>query len=192
MSFAINPHNSWLALEERAAAEQNPRRKALVTAVRDHMEYEIKGQLEPLMDTLTTHPVYHFWGQAEPSTIEGRDAVRGFYSAMFDTGGQQFEVVIDKVVVSDNHVITEGQVKQVHKGASLAATGIGEVAGEPVRDDDLFVATAQLVTLWPGDAENKLIGEDIYFGTNAFSAIERVTRDRLPPYYSIFPRYTGT
>ena len=116
---------------ERAAAEDDPRRKALVTAVRDHMEYEIKGELDPLMDTLTSNPIYHFWGQAEPSVIEGRDAVRAFYGGMFATGGQQFEVVVDKVVVSDNHVITEGQVKQVHKGASLTAMGIGEVDGEP-------------------------------------------------------------
>ena len=167
MSFAINPHHSWLPLEERAAAEQNPRRKALVTAVRDHMEHEIKGELDPLMDTLTSHPIYHFWGQAQPSIIAGRDAVRAFYGGMFATGGQQFEVVVDKVVVSDNHVITEGQVKQVHQGASLTAMGIEQVDGEPVNDDDLFVATAQLVTLWPGDADAKLIGEDIYFGTNA-------------------------
>jgi len=124
-------------------------------------------------------------GQAEPSVIEGRDEVRAFYSGMFATGGQQFEVVVDKVVVSDNHVITEGQVKQVHKGASLAAMGVTEVDGEPVADDDLFVATAQLVTLWPGDDENRLIGEDIYFGSNAFSEIERITRKQLPPYYRI-------
>ena len=185
MSFAINPHHSWLPLEERAAAEDDPRRKALVTAVRDHMEYEIKGELDPLMDTLTSNPIYHFWGQAEPSVIEGRDAVRAFYGGMFATGGQQFEVVVDKVVVSDNHVITEGQVKQVHKGASLTAMGIGEVDGEPVSDDDLFVATAQLVTLWPGDEHDKLIGEDIYFGSNALSEMRRITRDELPPYYKI-------
>ena len=185
MNFAIEPHNSWLALEERAAAERNPRRKALLTAVRDHMEHEIKGELDPLMDTLTTHPVYHFWGQAEPSVIEGRDQVRAFYSGMFATGGQQFEVVVDKVVASDNHVITEGQVKQVHKGASLAAMGIGEVNGEPFQEDDLFVATAQLVTLWPGDDDDKLIGEDIYFGSNSFANLRRITRAELPPYYKI-------
>lgn len=185
MRFAIEPHHSWLPLEARAATEENPRRKALVTAVRDHMEAEIKGQLEPLMDTLTREPIYHFWGQPEPSVIEGRDAVRAFYSGMFATGGQQFEVVLDKVVVSDNHVVTEGQVKQVHKGAALAAVGMAEVNGEPVRDDDLFVATAQLVTLWPADDEDKLIGEDIYFGSNAFAEISKITRDRLPPYYRI-------
>ena len=124
-------------------------------------------------------------GQAEPSVIEGRDAVRAFYSGMFDVGGQQFEVVVDKVVVSDNHVITEGQVKQVHKGASLAAMGIGEVDGQPVEDDDLFLATAQLVTLWPADEHDKLIGEDIYFGSNSFANVQRITREQLPPYYRI-------
>ncbi len=183
MGFAINPHNSWLALEERAKAETNPRRKALVTAVRDHMEYEIKGQLEPLMSTLTSEPIYHFWGQAEPSVIAGRDAVRAFYSNMFDTGGQQFEVVVDKIVVSDNHVVTEGQVKQVHRGASLIAVGLNEVKGKPVAQDDLFVTRAQLVTLWPGDADDKLIGEDIYFGSNAFADVRKITPEALPPYY---------
>ena len=111
--------------------------------------------------------------------------MRAFYSGMFATGGQQFEVVVDKVVVSDNHVITEGQVKQVHKGAALAAMGIEEVDGEPLRDADLFVATAQLVTLWPGDAEGKLIGEDIYFGSNSFADVRRITPEELPPYYKI-------
>ena len=111
--------------------------------------------------------------------------MRAFYSGMFDTGGQQFEVVVDKVVVSDNHVITEGQVKQVHKGVSLAAMGIGEVGGEPVEDDDLFVTTAQLVTLWPADEHDKLIGEDIYFGSNSFADVQRITREQLPPYYRI-------
>ena len=52
-------------------------------------------------------------------------------------------------------------------------------------DDDLFLATAQLVTLWPGDEQDKLIGEDIYFGSNAFSEIKRITRKQLPPYYRI-------
>ena len=53
MTYAIDPHQSWLALEAAAAQESSPRRKALITEVRNHMEHEIKGQLDPLMDTLT-------------------------------------------------------------------------------------------------------------------------------------------
>ena len=183
MTYAINPHQSWLALEAQAAQESNARRKALITEVRDHMEHEIKGRLDPLMDTLTAHPIYHFWGSGEPSVIKGRKAVRAFYDGMFQTGGQQFEVVVDKVVASDDHVITEGQVKQVYKGQALLGMGVTKVGEVNVGEDDLWLGGAQLVTLWPADAEGKLIGEDIYFGANPMANLRKIESSDLPPYF---------
>ena len=180
----IEPHQSWLALEKRAASETNPRHKKLLTEVRDHMEHEIKGEIEPLMATLTAEPIYHFWGN-DPSIIQGYDAVKGFYEAMFSVGGQQFEVVVDRIVVDDGAVITEGQVKNVQKGATLKAMGVDEVNGAPVTEDDLFVTTAQLVTVWPADPAGKLVGEDSYFGESSAGNVERITRDELPDYYKI-------
>ena len=185
MTHAINPHQSWLALEAQAAAESNTRRKALITEVRNHMEHEIKGRLEPLMDTLTAHPIYHFWGNGAPSVIEGREAVRAFYAGMFQTGGQQFEVVVDKVVASDDHVITEGQVKQVYKGAALRAMEVTAVGDVEVRDGDLWLGGAQLVTLWPADPDGKLIGEDIYFGASPFANLRQIEPSDLPPYFAL-------
>ena len=105
----IEPHRSWLALEERAAQETNPRHKQLLTEVRNHMEHEIKGELDPLMATLTAEPIYHFWGN-DPSIIQGYDAVKGFYQAMMATGGQQFEVVVEPLDGPADLVMTaEGQ-----------------------------------------------------------------------------------
>ena len=187
MSYAINPHHSWLPLEAAAAREGDPRRRALITQVRDHMEHEIKGQLDPLMDTLTEQPIYHFWGNDAPNVIAGRAAVRAFYAGMFQTGGQQFEVVVDKVLATDDHVITEGQVKQVHKGEALNGMGLRTVGEEPVTAGSLWLACAQLVTLWPADAAGKLIGEDIYFGESPFSTLKKISRDDLPPYFEIEP-----
>ena len=148
--YKINPHNSWLALEARAADEDNPRRKGLLLEVRDHMEAEINGRLEPLMATLTGEPIYHFWGTGPAMVIDGRQAVNDFYAGMFTTGGQQFEVVVDRIVVDDNAVVTEGQVKNVATGAGMIAQGVTEANGEPITEDDLFVTTAQLVTVWAG------------------------------------------
>ncbi|MCY3639537.1 MAG: nuclear transport factor 2 family protein [Gammaproteobacteria bacterium] len=185
MTYAIDPHQSWLALEAAAAQESSARRKALITEVRNHMEHEIKGQLDPLMDTLTAHPVYHFWGSGEPSVIEGRDAVRAFYAGMFQTGGQQFEVVVDKVVASDDHVITEGQVKQVYKGEALLAMEVAKVGDEEVQAGDFWLGGAQLVTLWPADADGKLIGEDIYFGASPFANLKKIGPSDLPPYFQL-------
>ncbi len=180
----IEPHRSWLPLEARAEEESNPRRRGLLRQVRDHMELEITGQLEPLMATLTDSPVYHFWG-ATPSTLEGRDAVRAFYSDMFARGGQQFEVVIERIVVDDQAVVTEGRVKQVYKGVVLRAMGMTNVAGAPVADDDLVLTDTQLVTVWPADAEGRLVGEDIYFGHDPFLNAEHIGPGDLPDGYRI-------
>src|SRR5262245_30846612 len=121
--FAIDPHRSWLPLAARAADEKDPRTRALLTLVRDHMEHEIKGDLERLMATLGEHPVYHFRGTPAPGVLDGRGTVEAFYRGMFATGGQQFEVVIEKIVADPDNVVTEGFVKQAHKGEVLLAQG---------------------------------------------------------------------
>lgn len=185
-TWKINPWNSWLRLEAAWREQPTERRATLVKAVRDHMEEEIRGHLEPLMDTLTAEPIYHFWGSGDNNmVIEGREAVRAFYSNMFATGGNQFEVVVENLIVGDDHVVTEGAVKQVRTGAVARAFGLEAIDGQPLADDELVLTTARLVTLWPGDPEGKLVGEDIYFGESPLSGATRITRDDLPDYYSI-------
>ncbi len=185
MKYAIDPHNSWLALEEAAQREQDDRCRALILTVRDHMEAEIKAQLEPLMETLTAEPIYHFWGNSGPMVLQGRKTVADFYSGMFAAGSQQFEVVLEKVLATADHVITEGRVKQVYKGTALVAMGISEVEGRSITDDSLWLTDARLLTLWPADAEGKLIGEDIYFGVDPMTTLAPITADQLPPYYQL-------
>lgn len=185
VAYAIDPHRSWLPLEQAAAAESNPRRAGLIREVGKHMEAEINGRLDELMATLTAEPVYHFWGRGDATVLEGAEAVRAFYGGMFSVGGEQFEVVVDKVIASDDHVVTEGQVKIVYKGADLAAQGIAEVAGSPVDEAALYLSCAQLVTVWPADADGKLIGEDIYFGEDPMTTLARIEPDQLPPYFNL-------
>jgi hypothetical protein len=91
--------------------------------------------------------------------------------------------VVDRIVVDDDAVITEGQVKQVYKGDALLAMGLKELDGAPIAPDDLIMTTAQLVTVWPADADGLLIGEDIYFGHDPFRNAERIRREDLPEYY---------
>ena len=182
----INPWNSWQPLEEAWKKQPTKRRATLVKAVRDHMEHEIRGDLEPLMDTLTAEPIYHFWGSGPGNmVIEGREAVRAFYSNMISAGGNQFEVVVENLIVGDDHVVTEGQVKQVRKGAEVRALGVDVIDGTPLEGDELVLTCAQLVTVWPGDADGKLVGEDIYFGESPVSGATRITRADLPHYYVI-------
>ena len=180
----INPFDSWLPLETAWREQPTARRATLVKAVRDHMEHEIRGDLEPLMETLTAEPIYHFWGSGPGNmVIEGREAVRAFYSNMMAAGGNQFEVVVENLIVGDDHVITEGQVKQVRRGVEVRAMGLEAIRDTPIGDDELILTRAQLVTIWPGDADGKLIGEDIYFGESPISSAQRITPADLPSYY---------
>lgn len=181
--YEIEPHASWLPLAEAVQAETDGRRRTLLQAVCDHMEAEITGNLDALMATLTAEPVYHFWGNGEPMVLQGRDVIRGFYSEMMSAGGEQFEVVINRVIAGDNHVVTEGQVKQIYSAEKVLAAGVTEAGGLAISESPLWISNAQLVTVWPGDADGKLIGEDIYFGESPLATLKPIAREQLPPYY---------
>ena len=151
--------------------------------MRDHVEYEVTGQLDALMSTLTGNPVYHFRGGPAPMVLTGRAVVEGFYRQMIAAGGNQFEIVIDRIVADAGSVITEGQVKQVRTGAELIAMGRTDVDGIPVARADLFLTTAQLITVWPNDGAGLLVGEDIYFGEDPLANLRRIDRTDLPHGY---------
>lgn len=175
----IEPYRSWLALEERAASEPNELHRRLITEVRNHMEFEIRGELDSLMDTLIEHPVYHFYN-ATPLVLDGYEAVRTFYENLFASGGNQFEMVLERIVVDDGAVVTAGRVKQVYTGKMATAMGFAEVGGKPVTHDDLILSTSQLITVWPAGRYGKLVGEDVYLVSRA---AERIQESDLPDYF---------
>lgn len=179
----LNPTDSALPLEARYRSESDPLVRRLIKEVRDHVEYEIAGELEALMGTLTSKPVYHFWSAAAPMVLEGRAAVEGFYRQMIAAGGNQFEIVIRRIVADSASVVTEGQVKQVYTGKELTAMGRTDVHGAPIGNADLYLTTTQLITMWPNAGDDKLLGEDIYFGEAPLSRIEKITRADLPRGY---------
>jgi len=186
MSSPFDPHASWLPLRERAAREENSRHRKLLEEVANHMEAEINGRLEPLMATLTAQPIYHFWRVGpENMVLEGFDAVAGFYTNMFASGGQQFHVVLDRIVVDAGGVVTEGQVRQVYKSADLKPLGVTQAAGRPIENHELWISDAQLITVWPADPDAKLVGEDIYFGADPMSTLQPIAREDLPGYYEL-------
>jgi len=183
-NIEIDPHRSWLALEARAEQERNDLHRALILEVRAHMEFEIKGDLDPLMNTLVAEPVYHFWSE-NPFVLEGRAAVRGFYQNMIAAGANQFQVLVDRILVDDGGVITEGQVRQVYRGAQIIAMGKPELEGKALVADDLVLTTTQLITVWPAGAGGKLVGEDIYLAHSPLRNARRIQRDALPDYYRL-------
>jgi hypothetical protein len=173
-SSDFDPDQSWAPLEERIAKETDPRRRQVLEQVRDHMRTEIGGDHEGLMATLADEPRYHFWGQPVEGGPKGREAVDTFYRQMIAGGGNRFHFAIERIVVDEDTVVTEGKIRQKVAADALEASGIKDVEGEPIDHEATYIAETHIVTVWPMTAEGKIIGEDIYFGSPPLDRLRRL------------------
>lgn len=164
---SFDPEQSWSALEKRIAEEQDPVCRALLEQVRDHVRAEIRGELEPLLDTLIPEARYHFRMNGPEVGPKGREAVRTFYEGMIAGGGNRFHFDIERIVVDRGGVVTEGKMRQETPGAGLLAAGVGEVDGAPVDPEALYLSETHILTVWPAGENNRIVGEDIFFGSEA-------------------------
>jgi len=170
----FDPDQSWAPIEARIAKEKDPRRRQLLEQVRDHMRTEIGGDLVGLMATLADEPRYHFWGVPVEGGPKGRAAVEDFYRQMIAGGGHRFHFGIERIVVDDDSVVTEGRIRQKVPGAAIVASGVEEVEGEPVDSDATYLSETQLLTIWPMNSDGRIIGEDIYFGSPPMERLRRL------------------
>jgi hypothetical protein len=169
----VDSERGWQSLNKFIAEQSNPKHKALLEMVQEHMRTEVRGQHEALMATLVDDPQYHMWGGPADYGPKGRKAVSDFYQAMFDANGQGFEFEVRRVIVDDNGVVTEGVLRTATAGSAVLAGGVEEVEGEPVDADGTYVNEAQLLTVWPAGEGGKLVGEDIYCGTAGLGKLVR-------------------
>ena len=116
---------------------------------------------------------------------KGREAVRGFYENLIASGGNLFAFDVDRVIVGEGGVITEGTLRNCYGGEAVAAVGISEVGGEPVDTDATYMSEVHLLTVWPNDGKGKLVGEDIFFGGNPFENLTKLSPDEVPGPISI-------
>jgi hypothetical protein len=92
---------------------------------------------------------------------------------MIDGGGNWFHFDIERIVVDHDSVVTEGTMRQKIPGGAIAASGVTEVAGEPLDPDATYLAETHILTVWPMSADGRIVGEDIYFGS---PPLERLSR----------------
>jgi hypothetical protein len=170
----FDPDRSWAALERRIDEESDPRCRAALEQVRDHMRTEIGGDLTGLMATLVDEPTYHLWGLPVEGGPKGRAAVEEFYRQMIAGGGHRFEFAIERIVVDHDAVVTEGSMRQKIPGTAISASGVEQVAGQAVDPDADYLAETQILTVWPIAADGRIIGEDIYFGSPPLDRLSRL------------------
>lgn len=153
----IDPHRTWEPLEQRLADTTDHRHRIVLSAVIDHMKAEAEPDLDALMATLSETPEYHFWNAGADRGPKGIEGVRRYYTDFLATRTNILEFDIDRIVVDDYCVVTDGFLKQIYSGSYAARVGL------PVDDEsaDYLVTYRQLI-LWPVDEDGRIIGEDSY------------------------------
>lgn len=149
---------SWELLARRAAAETDARRRAHLRTVLRHLVVEVGGDLDATMATLVPEPEYRVWGATDHAGPKGQAAVRAMYEASFGKGKNRLEFAVDRVMVDDEAVLTEGVFRHAYRGAILAADGIGPGLAPEAR----YLVEYRALVVWVMTPHSLILGEDTY------------------------------
>ncbi|MFC9894258.1 nuclear transport factor 2 family protein [Nocardia sp. NPDC127579] len=172
----IDPTRTWALVEQRLTATTDARQRRVLGIVLEHMKAEAVPDLDGLMRTLVSEPAYHFWNAGQDIGPKGYDGVRGYYADFVASRSNVLEFEIDRLVVDDDCVVTEGYLKQIYPGAYADRIGL------PVDDPeaDYLVVFRQLL-LWPVTADGLIRGEDSYHSGPV--EVRKLAFDELPAEY---------
>ncbi len=163
----IDPTKTWRMVEARLAVERDARRRRNLAVVLAHMKAEAAPDLDALMATVAERARYRAWGTDDPLySPEGKDAVRSFYTAFVASGAHRLELDVDRLVVDDDCVVTEGVMRIAYPGAVV------QMLGHDVDDPSAYyLYEARMAVFWPIDDDGLVAGEETYTGGDGFAGI---------------------
>jgi SnoaL-like protein len=168
---------TWQQLEDRLAKTTNLRHRKMLETVVEHAKAEAAGSVDRLLATLNDDPQYHFWSGGKDWGPKGRDAVRAYYESFVASGAGFFESYKPRIVVDDDNVVTESEMRQLVPGTIALQRGydVPDANGH-------YIVYARTAIFWPFNEACELIGEDSY-GSSDTSVWEQVPEDALPEAY---------
>ena len=161
---------AWL--RQRIAQEPAGRRRAMLENYLEHLQAEVSGDLERIMATMTAEPVYRsFTPSSDGEGPRGQAETRAQYRYLFDNRLNLLERTFDRVMVSDDHIFSDGRIHQIFPGEVLAARGLD------VDRDAWYLYSYRIAAVLPyeGDGTDvRMAGEDTY--TPGMPTLDRVVR----------------
>jgi hypothetical protein len=154
---------SWHLLSERAASESDPTRRAFVELVLRHIESEVGGDLDTTMATLSDDPDYRVWGVTDHDGPRGRAAVRAMYDRQLTIGKNRLDFEVERVLVDDDAVVTEGTFRHAYPGAQLVADGLA--TADEIESDERYLVDYRALIVWVKGPNGLIAREDTYKGT---------------------------
>jgi hypothetical protein len=182
MTDVIDQTRTFRLLEQRIANTTNPRHLLMLNRVLQHAIGEAKPDLNLVMSTLGASPRYIAWGAPAELSPEGRQDVQAFYEETIVKGGQFFfEMDMDRIVVDDDTVVTEGYMRSLYYGADAAARGL------PADDSKgFYLLTLRMLIVWPFDAEGFITGEETYSAFVTPDFFKKIEESQVPQKFRDF------
>ena len=174
----IEPAVAARRLRERLAKTESARQRAMLEKVIEHLDAEAVMSLDRLMATLAPEPKYHLWANGADYGPKTREAIAAYYTQLIVENRAVLEFDIDRIVVDDDCVVTEGWIRAINRGA------IAKARGWIVDDDDAdFLVTQRVVIFWPFNEAGEIVGEDGYANLDPRAA-RALDESELPDTYT--------
>jgi hypothetical protein len=173
----IDQSVAWRFVEERLNKTENPRHRSMLEVVIGHLKAEENLDLDGLMASLVDNPVYRTWRDGQDIGPKGYEAVKAYYAALVQARRGILEYRLDRLVLDDDAVVTEGTIRAYQPGRAARTFGFN------VDDvDATYLVSYRALIVWPFNEAGQLIGEDGYGNWDPDSAV-RVGRQELPDAY---------
>jgi hypothetical protein len=177
----FDPALTWTSFAQHMHKARTPRQRANLETVVYHSRGEVLANIDMVLETLAEDPQYHEYGvyadTFEDTGPKGREQVLAMYNGMVGNGSYVIESKKDRVVVSDDEIVTSGTFRQVLT-AEVAKTLRFIPEGENAHDH--YLLSARTIVFWQFDENGKATGEDRFV---LHHRIEPLPEDQLPADY---------
>ncbi len=164
-------------VEERREKTVSERQRSLLATVAEHLQAESTADVDKLLATLSEHPDYHLWSGGRDVGPKDRDGVLGYYHQLVEDRRQILEFDVERIVVDDETVVTEGWIRAINRG------DIARNRGWEVDDEEAsYLVTQRVVIFWPFGEDGRMLGEDGYATWDPHGA-RKLTDEELPDAY---------
>jgi hypothetical protein len=175
----VDPAVAARRLRERLAKTQSSRQRAMLETLIEHLDAEAAMSLDRLMATLAPEPNYHLWANGADYGPKSREGVIEYYTQLVADNRAVLEFDIDRIVVDDECIVTEGWIRAINNGA------VAKARGWDVDDDQghHYLVTQRVVIFWPFNEAGQMVGEDGYANLDPRAARE-LDESELPEAYT--------
>ena len=180
MSYQIDPRKNWALAEKLRAAERDPRRQQILDTLIQHAKAEAAADFDSLMETVAPNARYLSYVTDDPAmraanSPQGRDGVADYYRGIVASGCHWIEHDVERIVVGQDALTTEGELKIAYPGKVLGMMGV-----EVPDPEAHYLYQQRLLIVWEFDEDGRVLCEDSYAGAGG-DGFEGIEARRIEP-----------